>query len=324
MLKFDKIDGLTKACPRCGEVSDRVLTAKLRRGEGIVYHCPSCDLGYLDGKPFDVKAFYETEYRKNVSHKAYSASTHAQEMFDIYSRFQKQRLDYILPHITSETEFLELGASAGQFLTHLQGKCKRLCAIELDRDGCDFMSEKFDFEISSDFFTESKFADQQFDIVGSFQVLEHTTDPVSFLKDVHRALKPGGRAFIEVPNLYDPLLTTWNVPSYNQFYYHAEHLFYFSEKSLQDAALDAGFQKDQMTVRFTQDYNLLNHLHWIMNDGPQGTCEIGLSDIQLQGHDPQLTPWLNEQLSTLNEVYIQKLADSGKTSNILIELVKET
>ena len=323
MLKHRKIEGLSKPCPRCGTVSDRVLTAKLRRGEGVVYHCASCDLGFLDGKPFDVKAFYETEYRKNVSHRAEGTSTHAEEMFKIYSRFQQQRLDLILPHVNSETELLELGASAGQFLTHLQGKPKRICAVELDLECCDFLTERFDFEISSDFYSEGPFANQRFDIVCSFQVLEHTTDPVSFLKDVHTALKPGGRAFVEVPNLYDPLLTSWDVPSYNQFYYHAEHLFYFSQKSLKDTALAAGFDANNMIVHFSQDYNLLNHLHWIMNDGPQGTCEIGLSEVQVQGHDPELSGWLSAQLHQLNATYVTKLADKGQTSNLMIELVKE-
>lgn len=323
MLPYIHQDGLTKPCPRCNKVSDRVLTAKLRRGEGIVYHCPSCDLGFLDGKTFDVKAFYESEYRKSVSHKADHAATHAQEMFDIYSRFQSQRLKHILPHISAETDLLELGASSGQFLHHLQGKAQRLCAIELDLDCCDFMAQNFEFEISSDFFSDSPFANQTFDIVCSFQVLEHTPDPVAFLKDVHTALKPGGRAFIEVPNLYDPLLSTWTVPSYNQFYYHAEHLFYFSQKSLKKACLDAGFHEEAMQICFTQDYNLLNHLHWIMNDGPQGTCEIGLSDIKIDGQDPDLSGWLTNQLSALNEAYIKKLEETGQTSNLLIELVKE-
>nr|WP_321443986.1 class I SAM-dependent methyltransferase [uncultured Cohaesibacter sp.] len=324
MLAFETIDGLSKPCPRCGAKCDHVLTAKLRRGEGVVYHCPSCDLGFLDGKPFDVKAFYESEYRKSVSHKAEGTSTHAEEMFTIYSRFQKQRLDLILPHITPQTDLLELGASAGQFLTHLEGKANRLCAIELDLDCCAFMADRFAFEISSDFFSDSPFADQTFDIVCSFQVLEHTPDPVAFLKDVYQALKPGGRAFIEVPNLYDPLLTTWKVPSYTQFYYHAEHLFYFSGEALKQACRDAGFAEDAMTLHFTQDYNLLNHLHWIMNDGPQGTCEIGLSEVKLDGHDPALTTWLSDQLATLNAAYIDKLVASGQTSNLLIESVKDT
>ncbi|HEV8544259.1 MAG TPA: class I SAM-dependent methyltransferase [Verrucomicrobiae bacterium] len=46
------------------------------------------------------------------------------------------------------------------------------------------------------------FADNQFDIVNCWETMEHFNfNPVGFLKEVRRILKPGGMAFVTVPNV---------------------------------------------------------------------------------------------------------------------------
>ncbi|MEI9917906.1 MAG: class I SAM-dependent methyltransferase [Bacteroidota bacterium] len=44
------------------------------------------------------------------------------------------------------------------------------------------------------------FADNSFDVVITFQVIEHIQDDFNFLKEIHRVLKPGGLAIITTPN----------------------------------------------------------------------------------------------------------------------------
>jgi len=43
-------------------------------------------------------------------------------------------------------------------------------------------------------------ADNTYDVVVSFQVIEHIHDDALFLKEIHRVLKPGGTALITTPN----------------------------------------------------------------------------------------------------------------------------
>lgn len=46
------------------------------------------------------------------------------------------------------------------------------------------------------------FADNQFDVVNCWETMEHFNfNPVGFVKEVHRILRPGGRALITVPNI---------------------------------------------------------------------------------------------------------------------------
>ena len=44
------------------------------------------------------------------------------------------------------------------------------------------------------------FADNSFDVVITFQVIEHIRDDSSFLREIHRVMKPGGLAIITTPN----------------------------------------------------------------------------------------------------------------------------
>ncbi|MFM2294888.1 MAG: hypothetical protein RLZZ350_1301, partial [Verrucomicrobiota bacterium] len=46
------------------------------------------------------------------------------------------------------------------------------------------------------------FADAQFDLLSCWETMEHFNfNPVGFVRELHRVLKPGGQAFITVPNV---------------------------------------------------------------------------------------------------------------------------
>ena len=312
---------LESKCPLCGRSTNVVVTTRLRRGTGIVFYCTICDHGFLAlGKVVDAKEYYAKEYRREVSHIASGEATNARELFDVYSRYQDERLRIVSPYLSPSKTLLEVGASAGQFLMHVKNKVARVGAIELDGACCDFMRERLGIEADSEFLRESRFANERYDIVCSFQVLEHIESPISFLRDLKLSMKENGVAFVEVPNLRDPLLTVWDIESYKSFYYHSAHLQYFTENSLRKAAVEAGFESGRITVHFSQDYNLLNHLNWVMNGTPQPTCDIGLSPVHITGHNPEIAGWLDERMTKLNAEYITKLVEAKATSNLMMVL----
>ncbi len=312
------------SCPLCGDDASGVLAPELRRGAGEVYYCDKCDHGFLaECLVGDPKAYYKGTYRQEYSHHAEVAATSARELFDVYRQFQSHRLADILPVLGPESRLLEVGASAGQFLVHVKDKVAIVNAIELDSACCEFLRQEHCIEAESDYLENTRFANEQYDVVCAFQVMEHVEDPVAFLQTLNKATRPGGAIFVEVPNLRDPLLSVWDVPTYRKFFYHSAHLHYFTEASLRQVAQRAGFAEKSMEIGFTQDYNLLNHLHWIMNDGPQANCLVGLSDICFTGADPEMAGWLGREMADLHKRYVERLVASKRTSNMILKLRNE-
>jgi ubiquinone/menaquinone biosynthesis C-methylase UbiE len=57
------------------------------------------------------------------------------------------------------------------------------------------------------------FPDESFDIVTSFQVLEHVPDPFAYLREIARVIRPAGMAILTTPNAairLDPGMLPWN------------------------------------------------------------------------------------------------------------------
>jgi SAM-dependent methyltransferase len=60
---------------------------------------------------------------------------------------------------------------------------------------------------------ELPFPDDKFDLVTSFQVLEHVPDPLAYLREMARVTRPGGKVILATPNAairLDPGMTPWN------------------------------------------------------------------------------------------------------------------
>ncbi len=57
--------------------------------------------------------------------------------------------------------------------------------------------------------------DNSFDVVVSFQVIEHIKEDDQFLQEIHRVLKPGGKALISTPNIKKTLTRNpWHIREY--------------------------------------------------------------------------------------------------------------
>jgi hypothetical protein len=79
--------------------------------------------------------------------------------------------------------------------------------------------------------------DGLYDILMIFNELGQARDPRSFLKQVHRLLRPNGVLFIVTPAL-QPTLRRSNTTKFR-----SDHLFYFRTSALQSLLVDCGFGK---------------------------------------------------------------------------------
>jgi SAM-dependent methyltransferase len=81
-----------------------------------------------------------------------------------------------------------------------------------------------------------------FDLVYASEVIEHCTDTETFLGELFRVLRPGGKLVLSTPNSafwpYRILAAAGRTPSE---YQHQGHVRFFSQKSLRRAVENAGF-----------------------------------------------------------------------------------
>jgi 2-polyprenyl-3-methyl-5-hydroxy-6-metoxy-1,4-benzoquinol methylase len=262
-------------CSLCGKNTNYLL-AKTLRGDykGKVFFCDSCELGMLENvkSEKEISDFYKKEYR---SHVLYKESSGPKELFDLYSQFQDNRIGLLKKYINNKTELLEVGCSVGMFLYHVKKYTKRIAGIDYDIASGKFASDKCKCLVFDKDIKKTGLSKESFDIICMFQVLEHVENPVKFISEYKEYLKPGGLICVEVPNIRDVLRYAYDLPNYNKFYFHPAHLWYFSEKSLAKVMKKADFSGK---VVFSQNYNIVNHFHWIDTDKPQGSCVPGLSD----------------------------------------------
>ena len=118
-------------------------------------------------------------------------------------------------HITGDV--LEIGCGEGRGIDLLAPKSKSYTAIDKIQGVIDDLSAKYsDITFIQDNIPPfKKIADNSFDTIVSFQVIEHIKNDRLFLEEIKRMLKPGGKALLTTPNIKLTLTRNpWHIREY--------------------------------------------------------------------------------------------------------------
>ncbi|MGW8122685.1 class I SAM-dependent methyltransferase [Roseivirga echinicomitans] len=120
-----------------------------------------------------------------------------------------------IPYIKGD--LLELGCGEGRGVELLAPLADSYVALDKIQSVIDALKTKYpklDFR-QAVFPPFSDLADNSFDSIVSFQVIEHVKQDKEFLKEIYRVLKPGGRAILTTPNIKKTLTRNpWHVREY--------------------------------------------------------------------------------------------------------------
>lgn len=120
-------------------------------------------------------------------------------------------LDYI------KGDVLEVGCGEGRGVDLILPKAKSFTGIDKIQEVVDSLKTKYpkgNFKqmVIPPF---ASLPDNHFDVVVSFQVIEHIKDDLGYLKEIYRVLKPGGKALITTPNIKLSLSRNpWHIREY--------------------------------------------------------------------------------------------------------------
>jgi 2-polyprenyl-3-methyl-5-hydroxy-6-metoxy-1,4-benzoquinol methylase len=114
-------------------------------------------------------------------------------------------------------DVLEVGCGEGRGVGELLPRSKSFTAVDKIKPVVDSLQQKYPTGkfISMNIPPLSSLADNTYDVVVSFQVIEHIGNDALFLREIHRVLKPGGLALITTPNRKMSLTRNpWHIREY--------------------------------------------------------------------------------------------------------------
>lgn len=110
----------------------------------------------------------------------------------------------------------------------------------------------------------------KYDVICIFKEICYQTNPLKFIQFVIQQLKEKGILLVNVSNFYNLLNSSFNLKKYSQFYFHKEHLWYFTSNSLIQLMAKVNCHG---RIIYTNNYNIINHFNWLIKDRPQRQIE---------------------------------------------------
>jgi len=175
--------------------------------------CEACDLRFYVPEFSGDEKFYESLQK-----------------FDWYYMSEKQEYDFAAQYVTSEDRVLELGVGRGAFAAKI--KPKSYVGLEFS-EAAAHLARKHGVVVHKCSIEEYAIDHTgDYDVVCSFQVLEHIVDPGSFIKSSLKCLRTGGKMIHSVP-WEDGFIGTQSNNVLNMPPHHATR---WSDKALQNLA----------------------------------------------------------------------------------------
>ncbi|MCD6599390.1 MAG: class I SAM-dependent methyltransferase [Dehalococcoidia bacterium] len=194
-------------CPNCGsgdfvvlfdsnmeldDFHEGIETVYMLPGEKYGRHvqCRNCQFVYVN--PIKRESRINEDYAKR---KSMDASIIRENRL----RASKSQVELIKKY-KDGAYLLDIGCGEGFFLFNASKAGFNVKGVELSQDAVLYAKREFALDVEASTFTERQFPENYFDVVTLWQVLEHVPQPLVFLKEAYRVLKPGGVLVASTPD----------------------------------------------------------------------------------------------------------------------------
>jgi 2-polyprenyl-3-methyl-5-hydroxy-6-metoxy-1,4-benzoquinol methylase len=142
------------------------------------------------------------------------------------------------------SNLIDVGCGDGFFLEEAQKRGWNVYGTEFT-DAAIEVCEKKGIRMNKAPISTDQFPPGYFDVITSFEVIEHINNPVEEITAFHKLLRKGGLVYITTPNFNsisrDILSHHWNIIGY------PEHLSYYTRRTLRDLLANNGFNMVKST-----------------------------------------------------------------------------
>lgn len=219
-IKFVKINhGFKKInkCPICQ--SKKKKTYLVQYGIKIV-SCQNCNLTFSEEQPRNLNDVYSNNDFLKKQINSYDKSRNYR-----IKRFAVERIK-ILKKYKKKGSLLDFGCGTGWFLEEAK-KHYKVSGVEYSDSIRKWLKTKLNISSFKDI---TKIRDK-YDIITAFDVIEHVSSPLIFLKNLKKNLKKNGIILIYTPNI-DSLGFSY-LKEKNNLLCPPYHLFYFNKNSFE-------------------------------------------------------------------------------------------
>lgn len=168
-------------CPACGN-------RKVKTQIGGYFKCANCLSLYSKRVPT------ELEIQKRIDYHGKPAASFSIDRKLI--KIHKDRVIYLSRFLSKNRSLLDVGCGRGTFLKYARHASYEVCAVDKSKKVTEFV-KKMGVEA---FNSLSEVKDKSFDCVTSFDVIEHTFNPKTFMLEIKRKLKKRGILMMTTPN----------------------------------------------------------------------------------------------------------------------------
>ncbi len=225
-------------CPLCDFTRGSKPQYRVR-GSWKYTRCGHCGALSLDPIPSEeaLRNYYNEAYMVPAETYAVGAARNAPEA-----------LRELGARIEHPEKLLEIGCSYGFFLDRAQKAGWEVTGIELDDTAAKHGRERLGLKIFSGTL-ESEFANLEppYDAIATFHVIEHTREPLAFLRLCRELLAENGVLILKTPNVASWIAGATG--SWWQWLCPPAHIHLFSPKTLEIALMRTGFRVDRIWSR---------------------------------------------------------------------------
>lgn len=282
-------------CYLCGSTHYQILPGKVRDNDSLnIIECDDCHLVYLSGQEH-----VSEEHYKNSGMHGNTLPSIQEWLID--TQVDDERRFEFLKNTIRGKDVLDFGCGNGGFLIKAKEVSSNRYGVELERRLQDHFNAN-GLKVYPDLENALQ-SGQKFDVITSFHVLEHLSDPSDIMAKLALLLKPNGKMIFEIPSATDVLLRLYESKEFSEFTYWSQHLYLFNANNLVKLVDKAGLKIHW--IKQVQRYPLSNHLFWLSKGKPGGHI---------------LWSFLNSE--ELNRAYEASLASIGMCDTLLFSVYR--
>ena len=134
---------------------------------------------------------------------------------------------------------LDVGAAGGAFLHVARQRGWEVAGCEPNRWLCQWAKAHYGFDLVPGTLFEMHLPARSYDVVTLWDVLEHTTDPQTVLRECARVLKPGGVVAVNYPDIGS---LAARLMGQRWVFLLSVHLYYYTPETMARALRECGFE----------------------------------------------------------------------------------